>query len=61
MVCVCVRVYLCVRICVRAQCLCAAVMRLGLNRHYWRPLRLGLEVISLGSGWKEARRARLML
>ena len=36
-------------------------MRLGLNRHYWRPLPLGLEVISLKSGWKEGIRVRLML
>lgn len=39
-------------------------MRLGLNRHYWRPLPLGLEVISLESGWRgkksETNAVRLM-
>lgn len=48
-------------ICACAQYIWAAIMHLGLNRHNWLPPPLGLEVISLQSSWKEARRARLML
>lgn len=43
------------------ECIWAAVMRLGLIRHFWRTLPLELEVISPQSGWREERGARLML
>lgn len=39
-----------VLVCACAQCVLVGVMRLGLIRHYWSPLPLGLEVISLESG-----------
>lgn len=45
----------------RAQPIWAAVMCLGLSRHYWRPLPLELEVISPESGCRQARRARRTL
>lgn len=44
----CVCVWVCV--CVHAQCVWVTVMRLGQILHYWRPLPLRLEVISLESG-----------
>lgn len=57
----CVRAWVHMCICACAQYIWAAIMHLDLNRHNWLPPPLGLEVISLQSSWKEARRARLML